>query len=293
MPELNYTIRGIMTTNYVLDNDELPHANITLICNEEKIRMNLIPQEHICFSDPFLDITFIELNNPEFNLLSYINYGKLNIISKDVFIINDLKEIKISKGIITEKYGFNLYHDISLDDDYSGSALVSIPNNTIMGIYSNRKVNKEGKQLNIAINMEKAFEAIQIVINNFLNDKSAFIKKGNGFIPKQVKNLTDTELLVLRNKGLRVSSIPEIFISLGDWLVTDLWFYRTNHAWYWTPTQPNKNNIDNSNWLIICSGCSLKVIGSEWDGDEPADKNINVIHWLASTGFDFLVETNN
>lgn len=81
-----------------------------------------------------------------------------------------------------------------------------------------------------------------------------------------------------------------MFISPGSKNITPLWFYRTNHAWYWTPTDPKEfKNIILSNWLIIYPGGSLKVIGGYWNGQEPADRNIELIHWLESTDFKFLI----
>ena len=289
MPEINHTTRGILTTNYVLDPVNIYDSTITVICNQEKKRIDLNPAEHIYFSDSFIDVTFIELNEPEFNKLPFMNYEKKEIKSKDIFIINNLKELLISNGQINNYYGFKLYHDINLDASYSGSAIFSKTNNEIIGIYSNKEVTVSGQKYFTGTNMEQAFKAIQIMINSSLTDKSAFIQKENKYIQKQVKNLTDSELSVLNKKGLKISSYPGIFISSGNFFVTDLWFYRTNHAWYWTPTKPSKGNYDESNWLIICTKCSLKVIGSEWDGEEPANKNINLIHWLASTGFEFLL----
>ena len=289
MPELNHTTRGIVTTNYVLNPVNIYDSTITLICNQEKTRIDLNPAEHIYFSDSFIDVTFIELNEPEFNRLPFLNYEKKEIKSKDIFIINNLKELLISNGQINKYCGFKLYHDINLDASYSGSAIFSKTNNEIIGIYSNKEVTVSRNKYFTGTNMEQAFKAIQIMINSSLTDKSAFIQKENKFIQKQVKNLTDSELSVLNKKGLKLSAYPAIFISSGNFFVTDLWFYRTNHAWYWTPTKPSNGDFDKSNWLIICTKCSLKVIGSEWDGEEPANKNINLIHWLASTGFEFLI----
>ena len=92
----------------------------------------------------------------------------------------------------------------------------------------------------------------------------------------------------LKSHGLLPCSKPDLFISPSSKYVTPLWFYRTIYAWYWTPTEPENNNIESSNWIIIYKGCSLKVIGGKWDGMEPAERNINLIHWLESTGLDYL-----
>ena len=200
----------------------------------------------------------------------------------------------VYNGIIKEKYGFKLYNEIWLKDDYCGSPIFSVQNNTIIGIYSNKRENTTGNPSRIAINMEKAFEAIEIIINISLYNKSlAFIEKENLLILRQVKNLTTEELSILNNQGLSQYSIPGIFVRYGNLFFTDLWFFRTNYAWYWTLVLPNTKNFKTSNWLIICEKCSLKVIGSKWDGEEPYDSNIKLIHWLAATGLEYLVDTLN
>ena len=70
--------------------------------------------------------------------------------------------------------------------------------------------------------------------------------------------------------------------------MTTIWFYRTKYAWYWTPTKPDKNELNKVNWMIIYPGNSLRVIGGIWDGQEPAPNNINLIHWLEKNGLKYL-----
>ena len=83
--------------------------------------------------------------------------------------------------------------------------------------------------------------------------------------------MTEEEINELNNHGLIQTSSPFIFKSPSSFFVTSLWFYRTNHAWYWTPTEPNFDQDDNynCNWLIIYPGGSLRVIGGFFHGEEP------------------------
>ena len=96
------------------------------------------------------------------------------------------------------------------------------------------------------------------------------------------KTLNKKEISILRDHGLIETKDPFMFISPSSKNITPLWFFRTNHAWYWTPTEPDKNiKVSvSANWLIIYPGGSLKVIGGYWNGQEPADRNIKLIHWL-------------
>ena len=109
------------------------------------------------------------------------------------------------------------------------------------------------------------------------------------YINSYIKLLTNIEFDELKAHGLEATSNPEVFISPKSLFVTPLWFYRTNYAWYWTPIEPKNNCIEKPNWIIIYPGCSLKVIGGKWDGIEPAEKNIILIHWLERIGSNYLV----
>ena len=101
--------------------------------------------------------------------------------------------------------------------------------------------------------------------------------------------MTDLEIDELEEGGLKETNSPNIFISPASIFVTPLWFYRSNHAWYWTPNKPVNDDENIPNWIIIYPGCSLKVIGGTWDGVEPAERNIKLIHWLEATSFKYLV----
>ena len=84
----------------------------------------------------------------------------------------------------------------------------------------------------------------------------------------------------LLEKGLVLTGIPNLFISPRSVDATPIWFLRTKHAWYWTPTKPDNNDFDLANWMIIVPNNSLKVIGGNWNGEEPVKRNIDLIHWL-------------
>ena len=290
MNESDTRIRGIITTNYVIDTNKLYNNKITLICGEDEKKIEIIPKEHFCFSDSFLDITYIELKNNEFDKFVFLKYDETDLNSNSIYVINNLKEKKLSVGTISDKYGFKINHNILLNNDYIGSPLVSSNNNNVIGICTQKKTQNNKNEISyVAIDIKSIIKGIKILFDDFSNDKTAFIKKENGYILKELKILNDKDIQELKEHGLISSSIPELFISPKTISITQLWFFRTNYAWYWTPVEPKNNDFEISNWHIICSGCSLKVIGSNWNGDEPAEKNINLINWLASTGLNYLV----
>ena len=115
------------------------------------------------------------------------------------------------------------------------------------------------------------------------------IKKSIKNIEKKGNSLTSEQIQELKNKGLELTSIPNIFISLPSYNATPIWFYRTIHAWYWTPTKPDKNNLNKANWMIIAPGNSLEAIGGEWDGIQPVQRNRDLIHWLEETDLKYLI----
>ena len=290
IPESNDQMRGFITSNQILNNNILYNSVITLSFNNNETKLNLIPKEHFCFSDSFLDITFIELNNPEYDGFEFLTIDENVNYSGYAYIIKDLKGENILKGKINSGWGFKLLHTIPIEEDYIGSALISEEKNKVVGVIINKQNEDENNNIfNVAINIKAIIQAIRLLYNSYIHNKTAFDKKENGFIQKEVKLLNDFEINELKDHGLISSENPNIFISPKSLFITPLWFFRTNYAWYWTPTEPKDDNIDYSNWIIIYPGCSLKVIGGSWHNYEPAEKNIILIHWLESTGLNYLV----
>ena len=290
IPDKENPIRGLITTNDILDDKTLYETKITLnFILEEKI-INLNPQEYFCFSDDFLNIIFIELKNPEFDGFDFINIEENGNNLYYIYIIKDLKNKVLSKGKINTKWGYKLHHNIFTEEELCGSPIVSLKTNKIIGIHTNKKFEyANSNDFCEGVNMKAAIQAIRVLYKSYISDKFAFIEKDNYFRQKELKILTDFEINELKEHGLVSTNKPEIFISPSSLFVTPLWFYRTNYAWYWTPQKPIDDNIDISNWIIIYPGCSLRVIGGIYNGAEPAQRNINLIHWLENTGLDFLV----
>ena len=288
--ESNEQRRGLITSNQILNNNILYNSEITLYFNNNETKLNLIPNEHFCFSDPFLDITFIELNNPEYEGFQFLPIDENEKYSDYVYILKDSKGENISKGKINSGWGFKLLHTIPIGEDYIGSALLSLENNKVVGVITYKQYEDDYNNIfNVAINIKAIIQAIKLLYNSYIHNKTAFLQKENGFVQKEVKVLNASEINELKEHGLISSENSNIFISPKSYFITPLWFYRTNYAWYWTPTEPKNDNAEYSNWIIIYPGCSLKVIGGGWDGVEPANKNIILIHWLESTGLNYLV----
>lgn len=289
IPDSDNPIRGLLTTNDISDDNSIYDSKIYLYFALDEKTINLNPQEYFCFSDPFLNIIFIELKNTEFDGLKFINVEENDDNLDFGYILKDLKQKNLSKGKILTKWGFKLYHTISVNSELNGSPIISLNNDKIIGIHINKQVKNTENVFYVGINMKAAIQAIRVLHKSYINDKFAFIQKEKGYAQKEIRVLTDSEIDELKQHGLVSTNTPEVFISPGSLFVTPLWFYRTSYAWYWTPLDPSNNNIDRANWIIIYPGCSLKVIGGYFDGAEPAQRNIILIHWLESTGFLYLV----
>ena len=290
IPDSNNPIRGLITSNKVLNNNILYNSKIMLNFSENEAKIYLMPEGHFCFSDPFINITFIELKNPEYDGFEFLNIEENDYGAGYVYIIKNLKEKNIFKGKVSTKYGFKLLHTISTSDELLGSPLISLDNNKILGVHTDNQMEDMYNNIfSVAANIKSTIQAIRVLHSSYIHNKSAFIEKENGLIQKELKVLTDIEIFELKDHGLVATSIPEMFISPKSLFITPLWFYRTNYAWYWTPTEPKNNSVEKSNWIIIYPGCSLKVIGGMYEGCEPAQRNIDLINWLVSTGFNYLV----
>ena len=275
-------IKGLMTTNNFI-NENIIKENIELFIyfnlGKQTIRLNM--KNHFIFSDSFINITFIKLNNNDINNKDInfliIDENKEEISDQIILIKNKFDgSLSFLEGKIISQWGFELYHSIS--SKYYGSALIERNTNKIISILTPKKSNTKYYP---SINIKFIIKAIN----------SIYINKDDIMVISKAKKLSKNEIKELNNKGLKNTQSDYIFESESSHFVTPLWFYRTNHNWYWTPVDPkiNKKNALPSNWLIIYPKGSLKVIGGYWKGQEPAPINIDLIHWLESNGYKYLV----
>ncbi len=291
IPDSNNPMKGLITNYHVLNYKILKKIEISLNFFLEKKTLALnLKQKRFIFSDSFIDITFIELDNKE---LEELGINCLEIEEEKFLISNGLTDsfivqnpngiLSFAQGKILKRWGFNLYHSINTIEGSSGSPLVLEKNNKVIGVH---KSGMKQSQYNIASNIQVIVKAIRNIYNNRrkITNKLSLIKKAR-------TPLSEEEINELNNHGLIQTNSPYIFQSPSSFLVSSLWFYRTNHAWYWTPKEPKINNNEEyeCNWLIIYPGGSLRVIGGFYHGQEPAQRNIDLIHWLESTKLKYLV----
>ena len=279
-------ITGLLTKFY-FDESILGYIKEINIFNNGNLMLNLDSEylENIfIFSDEFLNISFIELKNCDFDYIDVFDGDK---IPDTINLIKYSKEINAynnAYGNSLEKWGvFLIYHE--LDDilymNYKSTSTTSglIINDKLFGIYKQNIFKNE-----IATNIDVICKAIELNYNERNNIKNSvyFFKKVRQHI------LNEEEIDELKKIGFELTDIPNILISPPAFMTTPIWFYRTKHAWYWTPTRPEKDNINRSNWMIISPKNSVKVIGGIYNGQEPAPKNIDLIRTLEATKFKYL-----
>jgi hypothetical protein len=274
----NNSIKGFLT-NYHIDEKTLYDTKIITIFNN-KGSYEYNTNNIFIFSDKFLNATFIGIDQLEFE---YIDIIKENNILENPLLIKYSEEnnnFDYIESKILGKWGINIFYKEETDFyDYDSSyrKLALFEKNELLAIYKHTDY-----KYDIASNIQIISKAIRL---NYYSKRIKRLK----YIPKEPKTLTQKQIEELNDHGLTLSTNPNILISLPSKNITPIWFYRTIHAWYWTPTKPEKDDINKSNWMIIFPGNSLKVIGGYWDGIEPAYRNIKLINWLETTYLKFLI----
>ena len=272
---------GLMTNNHVLKKNDIRNGGKLHLKFEypkkHEVEIQIAPG---CFrfTSQFLDVTFVEIDSSN---LSFLETNSTITQKQKAFIVQFPKEESIcfAQGYIRTFMGFNILHEISTDFGSSGSALVDF-NGKVIGVH---KQSNQNDKCNIATDIRVVISAIQSLVNSG--------KTGFDITIGDAKILSEQEIQELGKQGLQPTPNPDIFISPASFGVTPLWFYRSNHAWYWTPKDPGNYRIENlvlSNWTIIERDFPCKVIGGKWDGEEPANRNVKLINWLSLNGLRFI-----
>lgn len=286
----NQILHGLMTNNHVLDESMLEdEKNVQLLLhNHETITVQL-RGVGIRFTCPLLDVTFIELKEADVQTMVHHGVIFLKVCSsyqctpKGTAIAvmqypQNHPSLVFAQGNVCSLWGTCILHDVSTNSGSSGSGIVSTCSGEVVAIHRARRPDMK---VNVGVRAPVAIQAIDKVINvNIAHHKPA-------------KDLNHRELQELKMLGLHPTKNKFLFISPSSLFVTPLWFFRTNHAWYWTPTRPDSydeiEQVRRCNWLEIGVGKSKSVIGGYWEGQTPASRNIVLIDKLAATGFKYLL----
>jgi len=292
-PTENGVLHGLITNNHVLKRKHLfsksdPIFNIYF---EEEREFHINSQDmNFIFSEKLIDITFIQLND---ELIKKINPCFLTIDNRkctekeSVLIIqyhklvngiNDNQSIKYNKSILQEpsvtsgsiEYlsGINYYHSCSTYKGSSGSPLV---NNSLKVIGIHKSFVREGNR-RCATNIN----IVKYVIS------TAYKRKNENDI-KNIRKLSQEYLEDLYNHNLKQMS-KRLFKYSGNDSIPSLFFYRTNHAWYWTDNNIKKDDLKSLSqlkWTII-------IPHEEVNNESLKPIHKNLIMWLKLSEFMYL-----
>lgn len=297
----NKPIYGLITCQHVLKSKHLNSGFefkiiFKNINKEFKIKLN---NSQFIFTSKLLDITFIQFTDElidEFNLdrenfltpycIDVPMDGKKN---KNILVIQypQGETLKFAVGDIDSINGFNYRHSISTQQGSSGSPLVS-NNYEILGVH---KAGEESSNEDDNINYATKFSIIHYAICTLYNNRN---RVGMDKAKLPPKKLSDEELEELKNMGLESKSnkvfylVPEMNSSSE---FSDLYFYRTNHAWYFTKDlndidEKEKYKIKNlkrSQWTVINSF-------DEVNHFRISHHQKIVINFLLFSGFKYLID---
>jgi hypothetical protein len=177
--------------------------------------------------------------------------------------------------VVDQLWGFEFFLGASTDDELSGLPVTSEKLDLVVGIHKGRNA-KTGR--NVAVGAWYVTEAIG-------KDIARTSYRSGYHTPSSACQLSSEHLEQLRK--IKLDQIDELmFVSPASFGVSPIWFVRTCHSWFWTPTNPEEDG--GSNWMRISPEDHLQVIGGYWNGVEPAPKNIRIIRYLQTNGDRFL-----
>ena len=286
----NQVLYGVMTNNHILDENRLEvEQNVQLLLHNNQTITVQFTGVGIRFTCPLLDFTFIELKEADVLTMDHHGVRFLNVSGSsqctrpgaEIAIMQypqSHPKLAFAQGNVHSLWGTCILHDVSTHFGSSGSGIVSMRSGEVVAVHCARRPDRK---VNVGVRASVAIKAIEKVINVDIAHH------------KPAKTLNHRELQELKMLGLHPTENRFLFLSPSSLFVTPLWFYRTNHAWYWTPTRPDSYNeieqLRKCNWLEIGIDKSKRVIGGFWDRQTPASRNIVLIDKLAATGFKYLV----
>lgn len=278
IPSFTKPLLGLMTNNRVLPVESLQN-NCSIHCSFE-IDNKAVPldftlgEDRLRFTDPLLDYTFIQINSDELKFEGEpLSVNEKIDIKQEIIIAQHLKgqSLFFVEGTILSLWGSNFIYEGNSQYGSSGCAVCTL-SGEVVGLH------RSGNMGTSIYYIQKSIE----ILNGSASPNSSY---------ELARALTAKDKEELKSHGLSETPNPYVFISRAALFVTPLWFFRSNHAWYWTPVKPkdfSQEELDRCNWMMVWSGEQLEVKGGCWDGIKPAKKNIVLIEWLISTELQYL-----
>eukprot|EP00833_Pecoramyces_ruminatium_P010209 jgi/Orpsp1_1/1184241/evm.model.c7180000088666.3 len=278
IPSENDPIYGLMTCNHVLNLKQFNSRNEFKIIfkNINKEFKITIDDSYFIFTSKLIDITFIQFTE---DLINKLNINKEYFlvpcyndkINDKIFILHYFKseDLLIDCVKIKSCYGFDYFHECLTDVGSSGSPLINEYFEIIDIHKAKRKVSNEN-MINVATRINTIEYAIRTLYNNI--NKS---KIDNNKARLSPKTLSNDEIYKLNKQGLE-QKIDKVFVIPKLDGYSELYLYRTNHAWYWTD-KLSENEYDNENEIDKYKIKNLKK--SKWTVIKSINEDDNDINY--------------
>ena len=290
----SFMLYGLLTNYSILSEKQIkPGKELQLYFPESNQYIKYIIQnDSFVFSCPFLDVSFVEIPFQTIQNAEYLQTIKECTKGQNIIFLKNCKkdDLFVINGNIIDFYGTDICYEICENyKDYPlpGSAILSIStsfNVEIIGINKEIDLDSEN-QNNRALNINIIIEAINSLFSHNISKPQQTLSPA--------KKLSYSEIMSLEKAGLNITNNPDLFICPGTFLlITPLWFYRTQYAWFWTPTQPNDYSLEEikkCNWSIIKANRPIMVIGGLYDSLPPAPRNVQLIRFLIDSNLSFLI----
>ena len=171
-PDDNHLLPVLITNDHVLNLNYIENYKKILfsINNEKKYIPINIDSSRKIFNDKDLDMTFIEIKKDkdeikdldfleiDVNIRTNKNYLETIYAKKSIYILNypeDNKEVVVSYGLLKEIREEKIYHLCSTEGGSSGSPIISLENNKVIGIHKGSKTTNNfniGNLINYGLN---------------------------------------------------------------------------------------------------------------------------------------------
>lgn len=281
---------GLFINKHVLSFEQFQAgATINIYFEETKeVKDYLIPKDVFVFSCNFLDVTFIEIPQGTFNNVEYLRIWEEPLNEQKIYLIkySNNGELSYVEGETKGLYGTEIIYNVpenNKDLELFGAAIISLSKVSLGDVVAIFKGTPFGARNNAALHINIIVRAIRSLAHQN--------KISPEFTLPIAKELSLSEINILKQEGLKATDNPVIFISPATPGITALWFYRTHYSWFWTPKEPHNYNMDEikkCNWSIIQGTYPIAAIGGPWNNFPPAERNITLIKFLRSSGLKFL-----
>eukprot|EP00833_Pecoramyces_ruminatium_P001647 jgi/Orpsp1_1/1175679/evm.model.c7180000054793.1 len=271
IPSENESLYGLMTCNHILDSDFLVQDfEFIIIFNNGKKEIKIkLDKSYFMFTSKLLDVTFIHFNDDVLNVLNLNKENFLipcqnNYLSDEKYYIIQYPQggdCKFSNGNILyakSRNSFNYFHTIITIEGSSGSPLTN-SNFEIIGLH-------KGKNDLYKNENEKIATKISVIIYAIHAPKKLSTDELN-----ELKNhrLQRIQKIKIKNSN-KASYSNKIFVTSDVDSSQELYFYRTNHAWYWTD-EINEANENEKFRLKNLKKCKWRIIKSVNEEEEDED----------------------